>query len=146
MLVTPASAIAFRLNTSYPLNLLVSWSNLALVRSISMWRGQLQKLWDEWQINLSCLSTLIALLSLLCSFPLVSVELCCLFLRSIPCSAMKESALGSLELRYRGQSPAEMCIPFVASTSNTCPFDTSNVPPPRSYTRIFCDPSALSSP
>ncbi len=45
---------------------------------------------------------------------------------------------------------AQLVSPLVASTSNTpspsSRIDTSNVPPPRSYTRILCCASSLSRP
>ena len=71
------------------------------------------------------------------------------FVRSMPSSALKPFASQSM-ITWSKSSPPRCVSPFVDSTSNTPPpnssIDISNVPPPRSKTAIFISLLALSTP
>ena len=86
------------------------------------------------------------------AFSAASLSLCIAilsFLRSTPFSLANESAIKFINASSKS-SPPSFVSPLVARTSNTpspsSRIDTSNVPPPRSYTRILCEASSLSSP
>ena len=70
-------------------------------------------------------------------------------LKSTPFSLANESAMNVRSASSKS-SPPSLVSPFVARTSNTpspsSRIDTSNVPPPKSYTRILCEASSLSRP
>ena len=149
LLVTPASAIAFFIGSIVLFTRsAVSWSNLALVISMFMWRGP----FSFTVMNGRLIFVVCALESSFFAFSAASLSLWSAilsFLRSTPFSFAKLSAMKFSRASSKS-SPPSLLFPFVASTSNTpspsSRIDTSNVPPPRSYTRILCCDSSLSSP
>ena len=133
--VTPASAIAF-LRGSIVLSTrsAVSWSNLALVRSVSRCSGPSA----VTVMNGRLMFVVCADESSFLAFSAASLSLCRAILsdlRSTPCSCEKLSA-SQFMITLSKSSPPRCVSPFVASTSNTpspsSRTDTSNVPPPRS--------------
>ena len=94
----------------------------------------------------------VALESSIFAFSAASFILCIAILsldRSIPFPLANSSTMYFTKALSKS-SPPSLLSPLVASTSNTpspsSSTDTSNVPPPKSYTRILCELSSLSSP
>ena len=86
------------------------------------------------------------------AFSAASFNLCIALLsadKSIPLSFLN-SATKYLIIASSKSSPPSLLLPLVAKTSNTpspiSSIETSNVPPPKSYTIIFWSLSSLSTP
>ena len=146
--VIPASFNAFFTGvTVLSIKLEVSSSNLALVRVTSRCLGP------------SCVAVMkgkfilvvVAVESSFLAFSAASLSLCIaiLSLDKLTPSALLNSFTSQSVMLLSKSSPPRCVSPLVASTSITPSpisiIDTSNVPPPRSYTMIFCSFS-LSSP
>ena len=118
----------------------VSSSNLALVRSISKCFGPSAVAVMKGRLML----VVVALESSFLAFSAASLSLCIAILspeRSMPSCFLNSLTIQSITLLSKS-SPPRRVSPLVASTSITpspiSMMETSKVPPPRSYTMIFC--------
>ena len=125
----------------------VSSSNFARVRSISKCFG------PSWVavMNGRLMFVVVADESSFFAFSAASFNLCIAILsveRSTPSAFLNSSSIYCV-IALSKSSPPSLLSPAVARTSMTpspiSMIDTSNVPPPRSYTMIFCS-SSLSRP
>ena len=127
---------------------LIKSSNLALVKIKFKWSGPSV----PWDINGNDISVEVIPLRSFLAFSAASLTLCIAILslvKSTPDSFLNSSVIHSITLSSKS-SPPKWLLPLVDLTSNTpspsSRIDTSNVPPPKSYTKIVCVFSCLSSP
>ena len=148
-LVNLASFIAFLTGSSVEsTKSLIKSSNFAFVKFIFKWIGPS----SLWVINGNDISVEDIPLRSFLAFSAASFTLCIAILsldKSIPFSFLNSFTIQSIILSSKS-SPPSLLFPLVDLTSKTpspsSRIETSNVPPPRSYTRTVWVLSCLSSP
>jgi len=147
--VTPASFIAFSTGILVAsIKSLINSSNFALVNVMSKCFGPVASAVMNGKLICVCCIPESSILA----FSAASFSLCIAILsvfRSIPLDFLNSDTKYSIILSSKS-SPPSLVFPFVANTSNTpspiSSIETSNVPPPKSYTIIFWSWSSLSIP